>query len=576
MMKITTLLSITLVAFALSACTSSPDTSCSTAANVNNPECQKQIPNVDSRPLTLSVSFVDSFYYDQNSKSWQTLSKNNLDGGIAGATLQIYSDFLNITTKAAMVSILASKTQHTNPGSYAETDLNRIPYIEVSPEDGVDYIYDYTKTDINSNIVYQKQGKMVIQDGRAILPMINETFDGQFFAATNTTGANYKHTISIAAQSSDKKGTRTSNIVFDANLQIPNTDFYVSMSDAANAFTLPNRWKYYFNGVDNQPNTAAPFISLKEIKTVSEQVPLKLKIQFQAPPSVQIVQDVFFEMPFNVNEIISTSKVNPQRGYNFYVQRQNLSGTLPSPQGPGPDFQMKLRVDGQDLALTSGGTEANISLAAGVPWNIDVFYDFTQHANYSNPGGTGVITPLKPVCNQDKGESFLPLTMQAAKDAAIASGGYMAICHPSEDRQVIIAATDMATTPYAKSDTWFGHFSYVPYDIFNREVGHFYGIRSVTLRMTGCVRIQVLEPGQTQYVIKSKTNPVCDIAGGGENQGWVSFYAEKTATIFDNINDYEGITGLKSLMQSFGARPIQSTPNFYFNGSDLKPTRKIY
>jgi len=557
----------------LSGCTSS-DNACSSASNVSNAECQKQITDVDSRSLTLAVNFSDSYFFDQNTQSWKTISKNNLDGGLVGFTVPIYSDFLNISTKSAMAKIMLSKDQFQHQSSYAATDFNRIPYFEVAVEDGVDYIFDYTKTNSNNEIVYQKQGALSVQDGRAILPLINESFDSQFFSSVSSS-SRFTHSISIAAQSKDKKGTRTTNIIFDAVLQIPNTDFYVNYADDAKNFTLKNRWSNYYKNTDGVPNTDFHFITLKEIKNVSEQVPLDLKITFQEPPSVKIIQDVFLENPFDTNEISSTYKVNPQRGYNFYVQRQTMTGTYPTPTGIGPDFQMKLKLNGTSLSLTSG-REANISVAAGVPWNIDVFYDFTQHANYSNPNGTGLMTPLRPVCQQNKNENFLPLTEESAKQTAINSGGYLSICHPSENRKVIVAASDITTTPYSLTDTWYGFFSYVPYDMFKREVGHFYGIRSVTLRMEGCVKISVRDPSTGNYTIKSKSHAVCDIPGGGDNQGWVYFFAEKQATLFENINDYEGVSGLKALMQSFGSRPIKESPYFFFNGTDLKPTRKLY
>lgn len=573
-MRTIKILSTILMIVFLNSCTSSSDDSpCSKAENVNQPECQKQIPEIDSRPITLSVTFKDSFFFDQNTQSWQTIKKDNLEGGIVGLTLPIYSDFLNVTTKVAMAKIIMAKDQFERQGNYTSSEYSRIPYFELETEDNVDYIFDYTKTDLNNQIVFQKQGKLTIQDNRAFLPLINETFDGQFFSSSNNVGSRFTHAISIAAQSKDKKGTRTSSIVFESILQIPNTDFYVKYAQDALDFNLRNRWNYYYSGSDNNPNQNFQFMTLKEIKDVAEQVPLELKITFQEPPAVKVLQEVFVEMPFDIDEIKNTSVVNPQRGYNFYVQKQEMKGTLPSPTGAGPDFQMKLKVNGQELSLTAG-REAQLSVGAGVPWNIDVFYDFRQHSNYS--GTTGLITPLKPVCHQDKGESFLPLTESSAKQSAINSGGYLSICHPTENRKVIISSSEKSTTPYSLSDTWYGHFSYLPFDMFKREVGHFYGIRSVTLRMEGCVKIEVREPGTTAWKIKSKSHSICDISGGGSNQGWVYFFAEKQTTLFENINDYEGVPGLKSLMQSFGSRPVKETPYFYFNGSDLKPTRKIY
>lgn len=574
MKNITLIISCILVLF-LTACSESSDNPCSSASNVNNPECQKQIPDVDSRPLTLEVNFVTSVFYDQNTKSWQEIKKENLEGGIVGMTLPIYSDFLNISSKAAMAKILIAKTQKDNASGFAESEFSRIPYIEVQVEEAVDYIFSYSKRDLNNQVVFQKEGKLIVQDGRAILPMINETFDGQFFASVTNLGARFSHSVAIAAQSSDKKGTKTNNVIFEASLQIPNTDFYVNYSNAALNYTLNKRWGTYYAGADGIPNTDFHFMTLREIKDVSEQVPLELKITFQEPPAVKLIQEVFFEMPFDIDTIQNTGTVTPQRGYNFYIQRQEMTGTVPSPGGAGPDFQMKLKVNGQNLSLTSG-REAQLSVGAGVPWNIEVYYDFTQHANYSSPGGTGLITPLKPVCQQDAGEPFYPITESNAKNTAISSGGFLSICHPVENRRLVVNASEMTTTPYALTDTYYGHFSYVPFDMFKREVGHFYGIRSVTFRMSGCMKIEVRNPGETAWQVKSKSNSVCDVSGGGSNQGWVYFYAEKQATIFENINDYEGVSGLKALMQSFGSRPIKETPNFFFNGTDLKPTRKIY
>lgn len=575
MMKRLLLYSLVSFLVVLAGCTNDDAAPCSKAENVNNPECQKQIPGVDTRPLTLQVNFVDSSFYDQNTQSWIDLKKQNLEGGIVGVTIPIYSDFLNQSINSVMPRILSAKNQRANPGTYPVSDYNRVPFIEVALEEGAEYLFDYTKINTNNQVVYQKQGNLIVRDGRAILPLVNETFDGEFFSGAANLGSRFTHTIAIAAQSRNAVGTRTNTIVFEAVLQIPNTDFSVKYTQATRDFNLRNRWNYYYNGTDGVPNRNFHFITLEEIKETSEQVPLDLEISFKEPPAVKVVQNVFFEMPFDIEAIKNSSVVAPQRGYSFYVQRQELTGTLPSPIGAGPDIQMKLRVNGQELALVSGRT-AEISLPAGVPWNIDVLYDFMQHTNYTSPSGTGVITPLRPVCHQHKNENFSPITEKTAKDVAIASGGYLSICHPDENRQVIISQNQMSTTPYALTDTWYGHFSYVPFDMFKREVGHLYGIRDVTLRMEGCVRVRVRQQGETQYQIKTKSHSVCDTPGGGANQGWVYFYAEKQSTIFENINDYEGISGLKALLQSFGSRPIKETADFYFNNSDLKPTRKIY
>ena len=520
----------------------------------------------------MNISFKDSYFFDQNSQEWKTILATNLAGGITGMTLPIYSDFLNITTKAAISRITLAADQFTRPGQYAVIDYNRIPYIEVTYEDTVDYIYSYTKTNSDGNIVFEKQGSLVIQDGRAILPLINETFDGNFYSASNSIGSRFTHSLSIAAQSKDKKGTRTSYITFETLLEIPNTDFYVKYSDDVKAFSLNNRFKYLFNGTDNQPNTRFNFMTLKELKEVPEQIPLDFKLTFQEPPKVKITEEVFFENSFDLTQVKSADEVLPQRGFEFYTRTLNMDSGL--------DFGMALRVNGADITLVSGREATILNLPAATPWDINVFYDFTQNPLYTSPDGSPLITPLRPVCHQMSQTPFSPLAEETLKKTTTLANGYFATCHPvDQSMPKIISSTNVSTDPLASyPDTWYGHFSYVPYNIFQRDVGHFYGIKRITYSMSGCLKVEIREPGTIPWLIKSKSNPACDQPGGTTNQGWVYFYAEKTTTIFENINDYEGFVGLKPLIQSFGTRVNKQTSNFKFNGKDVldSSSRKIY
>lgn len=553
-------------------CTSGSDSKCSDASNINKPECQKQITDVDVRPVTLEIAFKDSYFFDQNSQEWKTILKDNLTGGIAGMTLPIYSDFLNITTKTAMSKILLAKDQFERPAQYANSDYNRVPYFEVAYEDTVDYIYSYTKTDENGNVVFEKQGSLVVQDNRAILPLINETFDGQFYAAANSIGSRFTHSIAVAAQSKDKQGARTSYIVFETLLEIPNTDFYVRYADDVKAFTLNNRFKYFFNGTDNQPNTRFHFMTIKELKDIPEQIPLDFKLTFQEPPKVKMTEEVFFENPFDLSQVKSGDEVIPQRGYEFYTRTMNLDSSL--------DFKMALKINGQDVTLTSGREAEIPNLPAATPWDIEVYYDFTQNPLYTFPDGSPLITPLRPVCHQMSQTPYSPLSDDTLKKTTQLAGGYYSTCHVIDQAMPkIISSTNLSTDPLASyPDTFFGHFSYVPYNMFQREVGHFYGIKRITYSMSGCLKIEIREPGTVAWQIKSKSHPACAQVGGPTNHGWVYFYAEKTSTIFENMNDYEGYVGLKPLIQSFGNRVNKQTSNFKFNGKDIlnSSSRKIY
>lgn len=569
MIKIS-LLAITL---GLTACSGSSDSKCSDSSNINKPECQKQITDVDVRPVTLEITFKDSFFFDQNSQEWKQIKKENLSGGITGMTLPIYSDFLNVTTKSAMSKILLAADQKARPAQYANSDYNRIPYIEVTYEDTVDYIYSYSKTDSSGNVVFEKQGSLVIQEGRSILPLINETFDGQFYAASNSIGSRFTHSLSIAAQSKDKKGVRTSYIVFETLLEIPNTDFYTKYSDDVKAFTLNNRFNYLFNGTDNQPNTRFLFMTIKELKDIPEQIPLDFKLTFREPPRIKMMEEVFIENAFDIDQIkLENQEVVPQRGFEFYTRPMNLDSQL--------DFKMALKLNGTDLTLTSGREVTILNLPAATPWDIQVFYDFTQNPLYTFADGSPLITPLRPVCHQMGQIPFSPLSEATLKSTTTLAGGYFATCHPIDQaRPKIISEPNVKIDRLASyPDTWYGHFSYVPYNIVQRDVGHFYGIKRITYSMSGCLKIEIREPGTVPWAIKSKSHPACAQVGDPTNHGWVYFYAEKTATIFESMNDYEGYVGLKPLMQSFGTRVNRQTQNFKFNGKDiLNPSsRKIY
>lgn len=552
----------------LSGCTKSSDP-CSNSSNVDDPSCQKNIPNIDDRPLTLDIKFQDSYFYDQNTQSWNTITKENLNGGLFGLTVPIYSTFLNISKDAALAKISLASDQKARPSAYPKSDYSRIPYIEVEYESGVDYIYNYVKRDLNNNIVYEKTGQMVIYQNRALLPLINAMFDNQFYSSDTQVSSRFIHTLAIAAQSKNKRGTRTANIEFESILQIPNTDFYVEYADNVKNFTLPSRWSYYYSGTDGIPNSQFKFITLKEIKDVSEQVPLDIRVVFQEPPKLTMEQEQFFELGLDLDSLKASGKVTPQRGYAFYVQKNTLDSDR--------DFKMKIRMNNQFVALSNQREFEVLNLPAGTPWDMEFFYDFTQNGLYSSGDGKGLLTPLKPACNEIQGGQFYPIQDKQEKETAIQNGAYIAICHPQANTKVTIPADQIATTPYELSDTFYDFFSYYPYDSYKKELGHFFGLRRVNFKAEGCVRVYVKSPSSSNWELKSQGSAACLQEGDdpGTNNGWVYFYAERQTTIFDYINNYDGVSGLKSLIQFFGSRPVRQTPYFYFNG-DLNNTKHIY
>lgn len=549
-------------------CSSDKTPQCSQASNVNNPECQKQIPSINERPLSLEVIFKDSYFYDQNAEEWTIISKENLSGGIIRNAVPILSSFLNIGTQEAINRIQISADQHERQDAYPIADYVPIPYIEVAYEEGVDYIYNYVKRNLDNQIVFEKTGQMVIKDGRAFLPLINEMFDGEFYSTNTEIGTRFIHGISIAAQSQNKRGARTLNVEFESILQIPNTDFRVAYSDEVNNYTLKDRFNNYFSGgIDFNPNTQFKFFTLEEKKDISEQIPLDIRVVFQEPPKLTMDQELFFELPFDSDALRSTNSVIPSRGSAFYVKRQELTSDN--------DFKMRIRMNGSFITIINQREFIVNNLPAGTAWDMEFFYDFTQNPSYTSTSGKPLITPLKPPCNEIRGTVFEPLREKTEKNTAIASGGFISTCHPKEDQKIIIPSDQVSTTPYELTDSWFDFFSYIPYNPFANELGHLYGLRRVTFKAEGCVRVYAKQPGTTSWNLKSTTSAVCNVDGASSSEGWVYFYAERSATIFDNLSDYEGITGLKALMQFFGSRPVRQTPNFKFNG-DVNESNHIY
>lgn len=540
---------------------------CSKASNKDKPECAKNVADIDDRPLSLEIKFKDSFYYDGNSQSWQTIKKENLEGGLFGNTVFIYSNFLNIAQEAAMTRISIASDQFARPTVYPRVEYNRIPYIEVEYEPGVDYIYSYVKKDLNNNIVYEKTGQMPVYQNRAILPLINASFDNQFYASATQIGSRFIHSIAIAAQSKTSRGTRTQNIEFETTLQIPNTDFFIEYSDQVKDFTLMNRWSSYFKNNDFVPNDQFKFITLKELKDISEQIPLDIRVVFQEPPKLKMQQEVFFEMPLDLDALKATNKVTAQRGYAFYTQRHEFDSDR--------DFKMKIRMNNQFVSLASQREFEILNLPAGTPWDIEMFYDFSQNPLF--PSGKPLLTPLRPACNEIAGTGFAPIQEKLDKETAIRNGGYISHCHPQTNNKVIIPADQIAVTNLDLTDTFYDFFSYDPFDSFKKEIGHFFGVRRVSFIAEGCVRVFVRQPGTFSWELKSQGNVNCsqESENPEDNNGWVYFYAERQVTIFDYINNYDGIAGLRSLIQFFGSRPVRQTPNFYFNG-DTNDPRHIY
>jgi hypothetical protein len=534
---------------------------CSTPEDINKPECVTQIPDINTTPATLSINFKDTYFYDQNSKSWQTIQRSRLLGGTTGSTIQIYSNFLNSTLDSALAKTTIAAEQNQDPSKFSESNFNTIPYIELVPEEGAEYLFDYVKKDLNNNVIFEKIGKVPFINGKPILPLVNTVFDNQFYPADSSVGSRFIHSINFAAQSRTKKGSVSGNIDFETSFQIPPTDFTIGYSSQVQSFNLKKRWKTYFKDRDFVANTSFPFFTLKEIKEKPEQIPLDVKFVFQRTPTLRMEQEVFFELPLDYDTFITSGEIIPLRGSRFYSKKVLLDSVS--------DFKMNATINSRTVPLVAQKEYEYLNLPAGTPWELTFNYDFTQNVGYpASSNGLGLLTPLRPICNELAKKSFGPIKEQTERDAAIANNGFISLCHPTLNKKVTIAPNAVSTVSLL--DSWFDFFSYIPYNPFKKELGHLYGIKNVKFISEGCVRILTREVGTNSYIIKSKGSPQCsDPASTGTNvdNGWVYFYAEKVFTIFDDLPRYESVDGLKPLIQTFSSKPtITDYDNFWFNG----------
>jgi len=215
----------------------------------------------------------------------------------------------------------------------------------------------------------------------------------------------------------------------------------------------------------------------------------------------------------------------------------------------------------------SNGTLEYDNLPAGTPWNVEFDYNFTTNSAYQNQ--YGLLTPLKPACWDMANLVFPPLSYANIQSTAAASGGYFSICHPEANEPVAFTAGEQ--TSLSLNDSWYGYFSYIPYDQYTNELGHLYGIRNIRFYSSGCFQVYTRETTTNNsgtWSLASSGSSQCTSSGSttNTNSGWVYYNAQQSFTIFDDINSYSGVNGLSSLLQTFSSSSTDSSLGFHFNG----------
>jgi hypothetical protein len=537
---------------------------CSLVENLNNPECKKDIPNIEESLSEVKLEFKDSVFYYDREKSFVTLSKNSLSVGQVNVnSLPVLSEFLNITKDDAAVIVANALDQSEKPESYTLSEYSRIPYLEVAYEPGVNYNYQYIKRDLEGNPQVTTTGSFIVKNNRAYLPLVNDMFGGNFYSENENVGDIFNHELKIIAEGNGKTSESAINLSFKSALEFPETEYTVSYSDEVKDLELANRFNFYYKDADGSNNTNAPFFTLKE-EGEPEVRPVDLEIIFKEIPRLELRQEVFFENPINITAVQSGSSRFEEvvsRGSEFYVKNVNLDSVN--------HFNMKVNINGNEVSFEEDERTLKVSsFPAGANWDIAFSYNFIANTKFTN--SLGLITPLKPTCLIENGGGiFTPLSSAIQKKNIFDGEGFYSECHPVTNKKESLTKEEIADSTIEKTDAFFDFFNYIPLNQAKQEVGHFNGIKRVTFYMEGCFKVKVFDGESTREVSKSSVE--CEDPNN-EDEKWTYFKASKTMDISDGVYSAPGIS---ALIEALNKANSSVTSQYKFNGV-LNDTNHIY
>jgi hypothetical protein len=535
---------------AISACASKDDTCTSTSTD---PKC-KVGTDLGGDAGLLQIEFVDTFYFDLNQNSWVTIPSSDLKSGTVSTTIPVYATYLNLSANEATNSALAAQAQKSN----AAITKSEVPYIEFTAKEGVRYIYRYQKISTSGITIADEQGVVTTSGARAIIPLVNASFNNKYYTAEATVGTRYKNVVQITAESNKKAG-QVYEVQFQSVYSVQSVDFQVTYSDKMSAFTLANRWDFYNNDTHTGPNTKLDFVSLVDKKAIPTAVPVDARVLFKGAPRLLIQEEVFFELPFRGDLFKISGTVVPDRGNHFYV------ATIPLDSDR--DFGMKVTLGGLELSKNSLAYQ-KLNFPVGAKLDVGFSYDLTPNAKYGptagggDPFSNGLMYPLKPICYELKNQTYSPFAKESARDAVRAQGRYFAICDLDDTAEVSLDGP--STT---RMDTWYDFFSYAPYRPELNELGHLYGIRSVTFTVETCLKVQIKASDDTVWQTKTQGGSNC--GDSNSDDSWTYVTAQKSFTIFDNLSAYSAVKDLTSILSRFQNSSADPYSIMKFNNETL-------
>lgn len=533
--------------------------------------------NCDEKPtgnygnIKASLNFCRTVFYDQKFERWTIIPTAEVENGGFGATVPIYSDFVNLPTEEVMSHVELADEQGNNPSMFAPSMYNKVPYLCVVAEPSHSYVYSFEKLDMADNIVASKTGAMIVREGQgnsngvAYLPFTNEMFGGLFFPSEITQAqSSFKYKIRVFAQTASKKPSDIRTVNFTANLIIPNRDFNITYSNSMRNMTMENRWFSLYRDSDGIANDDLELATLSEATNTPESIPLDLKVVFKTNPVIEIAYTIFNEVPLIIPDNYVTTHTSSLRGNAFYEKTYVLNSER--------DFSFRFKINGNNVAIPNGTREAELrDIPSGEIWSLTFGYDLNQKPSY--PSGKQLLKPLKPVCNLIDGTPYYPMQESSAKANYKNIGGFLSICHPEDYRRHVITASEINSTPYELTDSFFHAFSYVP----QREsamsgvmvAGMFNGIKQVEFRMSGCMKVMSREASPLPinpnvWEVKNNESPEC--SSGPGDTGWMRFSISKQISIFDNTVQYSNTLGLKEIVDLYRNSVPRNVSPFEFEG----------
>ena len=515
----------------------------------------------------LSLSFLDTHFFDGNSNTWQTLGAVYVNSGNLGV-IPLYSNIISTPLTTAMAQIALAETQYAAGVPSDPTTVSSIPYIKILASDSkATYNFQYKRFDSNNNIQAQMQGTATVVNGYALIPFVNEQFGNQMYVTnlSSSGSSSFTHQISIFASSSNSTPSPVKVINFQINPIIPLKNMSIAFSSDATNFNLSNRWNYYFNTTDYTPNHNFKLADLVDASTTADSIPYDVRFVFQTPPVLKITEVVFVEETLDSLLYKTTGVINFNRGINYFTQSINLDSNN--------HFLSKFSINNNVVSLSGNTTAEYRNISAGTKWALGFIYDFGTNPAFS--ANQNLLTPLKPMCQIINKQVYSPISDSTLKNSVTAAGGFYASCHPDTNSVLNLSSSQLAANNLQLNDTFYGFFSYRKAQpilnsssLLEYDAGHFYGIKTVTFSVSGCVSIYEREASDLSTNPNTWVQKNIATADCGSN-GFTSFTITKTDDILNHLNNYVTKADLSQVISGLGSSSPISRSDWNFNGSNF-------